>query len=325
MLLLVPTVVSLLCGFASALLASSATRCGFQTHSVARGCDAPGHYGKTVSLKMTKSWSPAATIVPVKKSADFLAFTSYLGATATQVTLLIAALHGLQLKVIPVLPTGSLFTLPSPPIILSLIGNRLSQVGEELALGSSVANLAVFFLFLFLAVRSRIFSPLDNSRPSTSNNDPVFKGRLRPWFQPPPIAFPFIWSTIAFLRAISTTIIFNTTGTLLCTPIFALALHLSIGDTWNTINNVERRMGTAAFTVPAVLGSAAYVYYSMAQINEVASWVIAPMVAWLSVATCLVWSIWRINYNLAGAPSLFPCKEEGPPSRWRIPFTSLSR
>jgi len=331
-LLLVPTV-SLLCGFASALLASSsAARCGFQTH-VARGCDEPGHYGKTVSLKMTRSWSPAATIVPVKKSADILAFTSYLGATATQVTLLIAALHGLQLKVIPVLPTGSLFTLPSPPIInipnlptkLSLIGNRLSQVGEELALGSSLANLAVFFLFLFLAVRSRIFSPLDNSRPSTSNNDPVFKGRLRPWFQPPPIAFPFIWSTIAFLRAISTTIIFNTTGTLLCTPIFALALHLSIGDTWNTINNVERRMGTAAFTVPAVLGSAAYVYYSMAQINKVASWVIAPMVAWLSVATCLVFSIWRINYKLAGAPSLFPCKEEGPPSRWRIPFTSLSR
>lgn len=290
-----------------------------------------GHVAAGTSLMAR--WSPGAAISLPKKRADILAFTSYLGATATQFTLLGAALHGLQLKVFPSLPPGALFALPSLPTMnipnfpskLSIIGENFSLVGKELALGSSAANVAVFFLFLFLAVRSRIFSPLDNSRPSTSNNDPVFKGRLRPWFQPPPKAFPLIWSTIAFLRAISATIIFNTTGTLLCTPIFALVLHLSIGDTWNTVNNVERRMGTAALTVPAVLGSAAYVYYSMAQINEVASWVIAPMVAWLSIATCLVYSIWKINYSLAGGPSLFPSKEEGPPSSWRIPFTSLSR
>lgn len=36
---------------------------------------------------------------------------------------------------------------------------------------------------------------------------------------------------------------------LVTTPIAAMVLHLSVGDTWNHINNVEKRLGVA---VPVV-------------------------------------------------------------------------
>lgn len=38
-------------------------------------------------------------------------------------------------------------------------------------------------------------------------------------------------------------------GKLVTTPIAAMVLHLSVGDTWNHINNVEKRLGVA---VPVV-------------------------------------------------------------------------
>jgi tryptophan-rich sensory protein len=48
--------------------------------------------------------------------------------------------------------------------------------------------------------------------------------------------------TIAALRCISSTLVWQATGReLLSTPLVAMMLHLSIGDTWNTINNVESR------------------------------------------------------------------------------------
>ena len=200
----------------------------------------------------------------------------------------------------------------------------LSQATSELALGSSSQNVAVFVLGLFLALRSRVASPLNNRRPKANANDPVFKNRRRPWFQPPPLAFPLIWTSIAFLRAAATTIVFNTTGTLLCAPIFALMLHLSIGDTWNTINNVEKRLGTAALTVPAVFASAVFAVQQTSLVSTTAAYVLAPMAAWLAVATLLVNSIWQLNYLLFDRPSLFPSKEEGPPSAWRLPFTSYN-
>lgn len=66
-----------------------------------------------------------------------------------------------------------------------------------------------------------------------------------PTYRPPAKAFPVIWISIGVLRTIASSLIYETTGTLLCEPLYALFLHLSIGDTWNTIANKEDRTGAA--------------------------------------------------------------------------------
>ena len=138
------------------------------------------------------------------------------------------------------------------------------------------------------------------------------------------MAFPIVWTAITVLRTISSVLIFNTAGTMLCKPIFALALHLSIGDTWNTINNQERRLGTSAIGVLFVLASVLNVVRSYNEVSPLAACIIAPSALWLTVATALVWTIWRINYTAQGKPSLFPSVEEGPSSRWRLPLTTFN-
>lgn len=59
---------------------------------------------------------------------------------------------------------------------------------------------------------------------------------------PPPKVFPVVWISIAFLRAISSTLIWEAAGRdLLTLPLIAFLLHLSIGDTWNHITNVKKQ------------------------------------------------------------------------------------
>src|SRR5689334_3248556 len=66
---------------------------------------------------------------------------------------------------------------------------------------------------------------------------------------PPPLAFPIIWSTIGLLRAASSVMIWDTTGSGIALPLVAMAFHLSVGDCWNHIKNVERREGELRLSV----------------------------------------------------------------------------
>lgn len=229
------------------------------------------------------------------KSFDVLAVASYFGATTLQWTLIVAFLHAVQIGVIKNIPS----TLSLKPMISQTI---------------------VFLTMLFLSLRSRIFSPLDNTRPKPTNEEPIFKERLRPSWQPPPKAFPIIWSTISLLRGISAVIVFNSKNTLISPPIFAFMLHLSIGDTWNTVNNVEKRLGTAFLGSLFVLASVLYTTFLYYKANPIAAAVLFPSCIWLTIANVLVYSIWRLNYDRFDKPSLLPSKEEGPPSNWKFPF-----
>ena len=66
-------------------------------------------------------------------------------------------------------------------------------------------------IFLFLSLRSRVFSLLPASRPKRSDQDGNATPRevKRPSWTPPGIAFPFIWSTISLLRAFSSLLVWH--------------------------------------------------------------------------------------------------------------------
>jgi len=159
----------------------------------------------------------------------------------------------------------------------------------------AIQKTIVGFWFLFNALRSRVFSPLNASRPKTSDEKTAIAERKRPSWMPPPLAFPVIWSSIALLRAFSSVAVFTVTGTLNHPAIFAMLAHLSIGDTWNSINNVERRLGVACVGVSVVLLSVYNVVFQYLRVDRTAGFLIAPSAVWISVATVLVWTIWNIN------------------------------
>lgn len=275
------------------------------------------------ALKAQEKWEPHMSVLSTNravKSPDYFAALNYLTATSAQLTLIATFLHFFQLCVLDKIRKSSAISLP---YFMSSVLPAAAVTEIPRKIVSILPSILVGIFMLFMSLKSRVFSPLDNSRPSASKDDPVFRDRLRPSWTPPPLAFPVIWSTIALLRTFSTVFIFQTTGTLLCKPIFALMMHLSIGDTWNTINNVEKRLGTAVLGVSFVWASALYATKLYYETLPLAGKILFPSCVWLSVASLLVYSIWRMNsIYLDEKSSLFPSKEEGPRSKWRIPFST---
>ena len=85
-------------------------------------------------------------------------------------------------------------------------------------------------------------------------------------------------------------------------------LHLCIGDTWNCITNVERRLGVSAVGCFAVWGSVFRAVKAFgASAAPKAAYVLAPSLAWISVACVLTASIWNLN----GRPPVYPAEGDG--------------
>ena len=185
------------------------------------------------------------------------------------------------------------------------------------------------FIFLFLSLRSRVFSFLPASRPPRGGFEneegkpkaPVPKEVKRPSWTPPGIAFPFIWITISFLRAASSTIVWRAGGkSLFSGPLLLLVAHLCIGDTWNSITNIERRLGTSALFVLAVAGSVYAAVATYLKTVPLAGYLLAPSAVWISIATVLTWTIWSINEP---REPLLPRKGEGKNAQFRLPLSDI--
>lgn len=76
-----------------------------------------------------------------------------------------------------------------------------------------------------------------------------------------PFPIPLFLSVPTHAR--SSLLVYKTTGSLLCPALFWMMAHLSIGDTWNTINNVDNRLGSAFGGVLFVWGSVVYTTYQV--------------------------------------------------------------
>ncbi|QQE64700.1 TspO and MBR like protein [Leptolyngbya sp. BL0902] len=209
---------------------------------------------------------------------DIAATLTYLGATLTQVAVMTGLLWGMD---------------------------RILDWPLGDALPDWAMTAIPWAFFAFITLRSRLFSWLDNTR-----NSGRYRSLQRPGWAPPPLAFPIVWMSIAVLRITSAYWVWSALGqTFLCWPLVIYMIHLSLGDTWNTIFTVEGRLGAA---VPVVLAgpllSVVVLTASYFQVLPLAGWVIFPSLVWLVVATALCISLWRLN----GQEPLYPVVAANP-------------
>lgn len=169
----------------------------------------------------------------------------------------------------------------------------------------------------FLALKSRTFNPLSNRRPqsSTKEIENATQQRIMPSWTPPGVVFPIVWLLlIGPLRAITSAMIIQASGNVYTNPaLLSLMLHLSIGDVWNTINNVEQRYGTSVLGVLCVWISAAFAVWQYHHVMPLAGKLLSLKLVWLTVASSLIIRTWQLNINpKTGRRSpLLPTKGDG--------------
>jgi tryptophan-rich sensory protein len=177
-----------------------------------------------------------------------------------------------------------------------------------------------FISFYFLALKSRIFNPLSNQRPQPRTKEIRSKDdkqntpqRNMPTWTPPGFVFPIVWLLIIGpIRAVSSSMVYSVTHQYSCIPLLCLMLHLSIGDIWNTINNIERRYGTSVIGVGLVWLSAAFAAYQYSLVNPLAGKLLSLPLVWLSIASSLIIRTWQLNPSpTTGQPEpLLPTKNK---------------
>jgi translocator protein len=184
-------------------------------------------------------------------------------------------------------------------IQLSLIGGvfyGLDRLVDHFSFAVPMAvNIPVFYV---MALKSRVFNPLSNARPApqTLEAEAAPQKRNMPSWTPPGVIFPIMWLLIIGpIRAISSSLIYASTGHYFCLPLLAFILHLSVGDVWNTINNVERRYGAAVTGVVLVWLSNLHAAYQYWQVDPTAGQLLVAVNVWLTIAATLVAATWRIN------------------------------
>lgn len=172
---------------------------------------------------------------------------------------------------------------------------------------------ANFILFYFMALKSRVFNPLanDRPRPDTMETDETEKEakRIMPSWTPPGFVFPIVWLLIIGpIRAATSAMVYNQTLSYAHPAIMALMLHLSIGDVWNTINNVEKRFGVSVVGVVLVWLSKANAALRYFSVVPLAGKLLGVTMIWLTIAASLITATWRLNPDPAtGKPEpLFP-------------------
>eukprot|EP00559_Dactyliosolen_fragilissimus_P004146 CAMPEP_0184864298 /NCGR_PEP_ID=MMETSP0580-20130426/14467_1 /TAXON_ID=1118495 /ORGANISM="Dactyliosolen fragilissimus" /LENGTH=269 /DNA_ID=CAMNT_0027363015 /DNA_START=94 /DNA_END=903 /DNA_ORIENTATION=- len=215
-------------------------------------------------------------------------------------------------------------------IQLTLISALLSSIDTVLSYAELSAPYPLTWLFFYaLSLKSRVFNPLDNSRPDrkkaveSANDEEKVKGfndRVLPKWTPPGVVFPIAWILVnAPLRATSSMMIVGTSGSFFNPAIMAFILHLTCGDIWNTINNNEKRYGTSVIGVLLVWTTAVFAAYQYFQIDPLAGELLGGTCIWLTIASSLIIQTWRLNVDPDGMKdSILPTKLEGEESRTKF-------
>jgi len=157
----------------------------------------------------------------------------------------------------------------------------------------------VVFLYLF-NLKSSLFSTLPVSksegRKLKQENWEYNKRKVASW-TPPGIAFVFGWPLLTFgLRAVTGAMIVKASGGRYGTrAIMSLMLHLSIGDLWNTVNNVEDRLGASVVLIYVLWLTKAFAALQFYKVEPLAGKLLAVTLTWLTAAVALLTRTWQIN------------------------------
>lgn len=184
-------------------------------------------------------------------------------------------------------------------------------------LDTAVPFPAVAFLFYACSLKSRVFNPLNNQRPNRSKaiegeGSNGFRDRVMPSWTPPGVLFPIMWLLIIGpIRAYSSALVVAATGSFFTLPTMAFIAHLTVGDIWNTINNTEKRYGTAVIGVLCVVLSAVNAAFQYSTVDPMAGKLLGGTCVWLVTAAALITDTWRLNPTENGSKvPLYPVKGE---------------
>lgn len=150
---------------------------------------------------------------------------------------------------------------------------------------SSFVSLAGFVGVCFLAACSgAIFRPGE-----------WYERLDKPGWTPANWVFPVVWTVLYVMVAVSGWLVWEAAGMAAREPLIVYLVSLGLNALWSAVFFGMRRIGLALVEVAFLWGSIALMIALFAPISIVAALLLVPYLVWVSIATALNLSVWRLN------------------------------
>jgi benzodiazapine receptor len=120
-----------------------------------------------------------------------------------------------------------------------------------------------------------------------------YEALAKPSWQPANWVFPVVWSVLYCLIAVSGWLAWRAAGWSPALKIYAVQLVLNAA--WTVIFFGLHRIGFAMVDLAVLWCLILVTVVMFYRIEPLAAWLLVPYLAWVTVAACLNFSIWRLN------------------------------
>jgi benzodiazapine receptor len=118
----------------------------------------------------------------------------------------------------------------------------------------------------------------------------------KPSFNPPDRVFAPVWTALYVLMAMAAWLVWRRAGWREARPALALfALQLALNLAWSFLFFGARWIGGALVEIALLWLAIAATIAAFRRHSAWAAWLMLPYLAWVSFASLLNWSLWRLN------------------------------
>lgn len=119
----------------------------------------------------------------------------------------------------------------------------------------------------------------------------------KPSWNPPGWIFGPVWTTLYIMMGIALYQVWKTdaAATLKKTAILLFALQLVLNFFWSLIFFNQHQVGWAIVEILVMWVFILLTIFAFARVNKLAAWLLVPYISWVSFASILNYTIWKLN------------------------------
>jgi benzodiazapine receptor len=155
-----------------------------------------------------------------------------------------------------------------------------------LPLRRSVPALFGWIVITFLAPAAGAFSPPGG----------WYQTLDKPSWNPPPWIFGPVWTFLYLAMAVAAWLVWKRGGwTAQKGPLSLYLVQLALNAVWTPVFFGAHRIGAALAVIFALWIAIALTGFAFGKVHRASGWLLVPYIAWVSFATFLNFTLWRLN------------------------------
>jgi len=115
----------------------------------------------------------------------------------------------------------------------------------------------------------------------------------KPALNPPPWIFGPVWTLLYTLMAVAAWLVWKRAG--FGKPLTCYFVQLALNAAWTPLFFGAHQLGVALVVIVALWLGILVTWLSFRRVNVTAGWLFVPYLAWVSFATYLNFTLWRLN------------------------------